>query len=34
LEFDDERFADAFVKRPFAASVDRIDSSRGHVSEN
>lgn len=34
LEFDDEEFPDAFVKRPFRASVDRIDPSRDHVFGN
>ena len=34
LEFDDERFPDAFVKRPFAASVDRIDTAGDHVLSN
>ena len=30
LEFDDERFPSAFVKRPFAPSVDRIDTDDSH----
>ena len=30
LEFDDERFPNAFVRHPFAASVDRIDPTDQH----
>lgn len=34
LVFNDERHEGAFVKTPFAASLDRIDSSKGYIAGN
>lgn len=34
ISFNDERFDHAFVKHPYAASLDRIDSQMGYAPEN
>ena len=34
LRFDLVRYEDAFVKHPFAPSIDRIDSKNGYTSDN
>jgi len=34
ISFNDERFDHAFVKHPYAPSLDRIDSQMGYTSDN